>query len=299
MPSKLSTQEFIDHARSVHGDRYGYSKSEYSGSSKKITIVCSSHGEFEQIAGTHLKGHHCPKCSGKALLNNDEWIARSRAKHSSKYTYEKCRYTGRGCRVVITCRDHGDFEQKAENHARGDGCSACSGNRKSTTERFVAKAQSVHGARYDYSSTSYVNNHEKVEIRCPDHGAFTQTPASHLSGQGCAHCAGRGSVSTEQFVSRARQVHGDRYSYLKTNYANNSDLVCITCSEHGDFYQSPSNHVQGRTGCPRCFGKHRYSKDEWIALAAAVHGDKYDYSEVEYLNAKTRVKIGCGVHGYF
>lgn len=299
MPKRLSAQEFIDRSNAVHGYEYDYSKAVYRNSTSKVTISCKAHGDFDQVAGTHLKGHKCPRCAGKAPLSSEQWIVRAMAVHKNKYDYGRCIYVGPKCRVVVTCKDHGDFEQRAENHARGDGCPACSGNVKMTTDQFITKAEEVHGARYDYSAVIYEKNSKKVKIGCSKHGFFMQSPARHLYGQGCAHCAGRGSVSTEEFVRRAKDVHGDLYTYEKSEYINNSAPVCITCRTHGDFYQSPSNHVNGKTGCPECFGKHRHSKETWVALAVAVHGDKYGYSEVEYLNAKTKVKIRCGEHGYF
>jgi len=299
MPRPLTSREFFDRAKAAHGDEYDYSQSIYRNSTSKILIKCRVHGLFGQVAGTHLRGHKCPKCSGKAVLSSEQWIDRARRVHENRYSYERCVYVGRKCRVVITCREHGDFDQIAENHSRGDGCPACSGNVRLTTEQFIRKAKEVHGDKYDYKDLAYESRSKKVKIACPDHGVFFQKPGAHLYGQGCAHCAGRGVISTADFIRHAKEVHGEKYGYEKSEYVNGSTPTCITCEMHGDFYSSPSNHIHGKTGCPDCSGKKKHTKAKWVSLARAIHGDKYDYSEVEYVNAKTKVKIKCPEHGYF
>ena len=62
MANKITTEIFIERARKMHGDKYGYSKVEYVNSSTKVCILCPEHGEFWQEALSHLRGHGCPKC---------------------------------------------------------------------------------------------------------------------------------------------------------------------------------------------------------------------------------------------
>ena len=109
--------------------------------------------------------------------------------HGGRYIYDKTKYVKRNQKVIITCPEHGDFEQTPGNHLYGYGCALCAGVNKLTPEIFVAKSKKVHGDKYDYSLvTGDISSHHKVIIICPEHGAFQQTPTSHLSGKGCLKC---------------------------------------------------------------------------------------------------------------
>ena len=95
----------------------------------------------------------------------------------------------------------------------------------------------------------------------------------------------------EEFIKEARELHGDKYDYSKVEYIGALKKVCIICPIHGGFEQTPHNHLGGQ-GCPTC-GKCIPTKEEWIAEARKVHGDKYDYSKVDYVNSRTKVCIIC------
>jgi len=94
-----------------------------------------------------------------------------------------------------------------------------------------------------------------------------------------------------EFIEKARKVHGDKYDYSKVEYINNKTKVCIICPEHGEFWQNPYSHLHG-IGCPKCSGMNK-TTEEWIKMAKEVHGNKYDYSKTQYVDAKTRVCIIC------
>jgi hypothetical protein len=131
----------------------------------------------------------------------------------------------------------------------GCGCPECC--ERKTTEQFIKKAKEVHGDKYDYSKVEYVNNETKVCIICPKHGEFWQKPSNHLQGKGCLDCCGSRKKTTEQFITEAREKHGDKYDYSKVEYVNGKTKVCIICPKHGEFYQKPERHLQ-RQGCPKC-----------------------------------------------
>ena len=105
-------------------------------------------------------------------------------------------------------------------------------------------------------------------------------------------------ITTNDFIKKAIEVHGDKYDYSKVEYINNLTKVCIICPIHGEFWQSPTNHWKG-CECPKCKNKHHYTTEEWIQKAIEVHGSKYDYSKVEYINNSTKVCIICPEHGEF
>ena len=125
-----------------------------------------------------------------------------------------------------------------------------------TTEQFIERARKIHGNKYDYSKTEYVNAENKVCIICPEHGEFWQRPANHLSGKGCPVCGeikrkAGAKLTTEQFIEKAKKIHGDKYDYSKVNYVGTTTKVCIICPEHGEFWQKPYAHLNGH-GCPGC-----------------------------------------------
>lgn len=122
-----------------------------------------------------------------------------------------------------------------------------------TQEDFIAKATEVHNGYYDYSQVVYVKTSLPVKIICPKHGVFEQRPHKHLQGLGCKECGrARTRVGLEEFIARAREVHGDRYDYSKVEYQSTAKKVCIVCPEHGDFWQKPHSHVVLRQNCPKC-----------------------------------------------
>ena len=170
---------------------------------------------------------------------------------------------------------------------------------KSKTEIFIEKARKVHGDKYDYSKVVYKKAIDNVIIICKEHGEFLQTPHMHLRGQGCPKCAKNVRLTTEEFIECAREIHGDKYDYSKVNYVNNKTKVKIICPEHGEFWQTPNKHIYAEECCPKCNGGVRMTKEEFIERAREIHGDKYDYSKVEYKNARTDVCIICPIHGEF
>ena len=105
-------------------------------------------------------------------------------------------------------------------------------------------------------------------------------------------------LTTEEFIAKARAVHGDRYDYSKVEYVNSKIKVTIVCPDHRDFEQTPSSHLQS-SGCPDCATEtKRKTTEEFKAKARTVHGNKYDYSKVEYKNTRTDIIITCPEHGH-
>lgn len=165
-----------------------------------------------------------------------------------------------------------------------------------TREEFIERCNKVHNNKYDYSKVSFKTLQDKVTIICPIHGEFEQKAANHMRGDGCPSCSGNKKLNNEEFIKRAREVHKDKYDYSKVNYKNCEEKVEIICPIHGSFWQSFRHHVMRGHGCPECNGGVLQTKEEFIRKAIAIHGDKYDYSRVVYINAITPVEIICKTH---
>lgn len=125
-----------------------------------------------------------------------------------------------------------------------------------TTSDFVRKGNIIHNNKYDYSNVYYINSRMKVCIICPKHGEFWQIPANHLCGKGCKECQRetlivKNSSNTDDFIKKSKIIHDGRYEYSKVDYVNAHKKICIVCFEHGEFWQTPNSHLNGR-GCPYC-----------------------------------------------
>lgn len=173
-----------------------------------------------------------------------------------------------------------------------------------SSEKFLIKAKKKYDNKYDYSLVEYKNSETKVKIKCNQHNIiFEQAPAAHIRGQeGCKVCAGR-IYSTETFISKAKEIHGDKYEYSISEYVGSEYKVKIICPEHGEFEQLPIAHSKGQ-GCPECglisrSDKRRLNTETFIEKIKEIHGDRYDYSLVNYVDNKTKIKIICKEHGEF
>lgn len=168
--------------------------------------------------------------------------------------------------------------------------------RKWNKDKFIEKSKEVHGNRYDYSMVDFEKINSPVKIICPTHGVFEQLPSSHILGKGCIMCAGFKKLTTDEFIERIKNIHGEGYDYSTIHYVNMNTPVTLRCLNHGDFITSPSKLLYG-TGCPRC--KKEQERDDFIRCANIKHNNKYDYSKVDYVNKTEKITIICPIHGDF
>lgn len=171
------------------------------------------------------------------------------------------------------------------------------------TNKFIQKARAIHGDKYNYSKTILTRWKDKIIITCPIHGEFLQLPNNHIAGNGCPSCSNLYRYSTEEFIQKAKAIHGDKYNYSKSIYKSNRNKIIITCLRHGDFIQLPQNHLQG-IGCSKCRNedvgnRFRLNINKFVEKARTIHANKYDYSKVNYINGKTKITIVCPKHGDF
>lgn len=151
---------------------------------------------------------------------------------------------------------------------------------------FIERANMVHNFKYNYDKSLYENSKVKLIITCEEHGDFLQIPNDHLRGRGCPGCGGRKKFTKEEFIKRANMVHDFKYNYDKVNYINIKTKVIIQCKEHGDFLQTPNNHLSG-CGCPKC----NESKGE-REISNILDENKINYlREFSFDNLKSRKKL--------
>jgi hypothetical protein len=345
-PTK-TTEQFIKEAKEVWGDKYDYSITEYNGALKSIKVIY--HGViFEQTASSHLRSapelnmnrdwfikraqdkwgedrydyslveyKHC-KSKVKIIYNKtgeifeqtptlhllsaperrvikkttEEFIKQCEKIHNYKYLYDKTIYTKSSEKVIIKCVKHGYFDQVANSHFMGMGCKRCAGElernikNKKNTEQFISEAKLVWGDKYDYSLVDYKNAKNKVKI-IYDGIVYEQLPPSHLK------YPVENFLNSEIFLIKAKRKWGDKYDYSLVDFKNCNTAIKIIY-EDVIYEQLPHNHL--------IYAPERRNKKntkEFIEQSIKYHGDKYDYSLVEYINDRTKVPILCKEHDVF
>jgi hypothetical protein len=240
---KLTKEKFVEKASLVHKNKYNYSDSIYINSRSKLDINCPIHGTFNIQANNHLNGQGCRKCAGNEK-NTEKFIEESIKIHNNKYDYSKVNYINSNTKIIILCPIHGEFEQKPCVHTSGSGCMKCgTDSKRNNLFTFIEKSKLIHGELYDYSLVNYLNNYTKVKIICKIHGEFEQKPNIHLSGCGCTICFGTKTYDNQEFIEKAKLIHGELYDYSLVNYVNNYTKVKIICNKHGIFEQIPNSHL--------------------------------------------------------
>lgn len=239
----------------------------------------------------------------------EEFIFNSNKIHLNVFDYSEVNYINTHTKVEIICKVHGSFYKSPKEHLKGSGCNKCKIRKPLLTrQEFENKARDIHGDKYDYSKSCYINNKMKIEIFCKNHGAFFQKPNNHLLGQGCPEC---GNISkavnriktTEEFIEDAIKIHGNLYNYDLVEYLLSSKKIKIICNTHGIFEQKPNSHLQGY-GCKKCMGEKiskskEKSPEDFINECKKRHKDRYLYEKTKYKGCDKKVIVTCRIHGDF
>lgn len=250
-------------------------------------------------------------------LNQIEVLNIIKTVHGELYDYSNLTYKSSRTKVELICRIHGSFFSALDQLKRGHGCPICGrGNaakqRRVSFDVFLVKANEIQMNKYQYDRSSYTKMSAKVKINCPEHGWFEQNADAHVNGkQGCPICgkakatkqSQKRQLGIEVFLERSRKIHGYKYDYSKVNYVNQFTKVTIICPSHDAFDQQPQNHLTG-SACQKCaiIDQHKLQLkgvEEFIQDSILVHGEKYDYSQVDYQGGKKMVKLICPKHGEF
>ena len=316
MVKRKTNEEFIVQANITHGGKYLYDKTNYINKRTKVCITCPTHGDFWQKPSNHLQGSGCPECAKKSIsikntgakLSLDEFIRKAKTVHGEKFDYSYIKeYKGVTCKIKLKCNNCGNiFETTANVHLSGSDCPECSRLRRAVSQDyFIKRLKEKWGNEYDYSKVHYINKKTPVTIVCNKHGAFKRTPSNifHNKG-GCPKCEKEKMKidSHDNFLRKAKEIHGSIYDYSNVEYIDSSTKVLIICHKHGSFMQTPNEHLDG-CGCPKCgyernAKKFRMTKNEFVLKANSVHGDnRYDYTNSNYVNSITYIKIKCNKCG--
>jgi len=277
---KLVTSEWIVSAKKKHGNTYDYSKTKYVNAKTPVLITCNVHGDFLQVPDKHKMGQGCPMCGkikhqeyGDSLAKKsaESFVKKSTKIHGKKYSYSKSKYHRSDEDLTIICEKHGEFSQTPDSHLSGSGCPKCIG-RNLTLEEWRLKCKTIHGGLYSYEKSKFSKTSKLITITCPKHGDFSQKISDHTSGKGCQLCGAK-IPNTDEWIEKAKKVHGNLYDYSKSTYSESLASVTVLCSKHGYFKQRAGHHLEGR-GCPSCGGGgYNNSKEGYFYIQ--ILSDKY------------------------
>lgn len=255
-------------------------------------------------------------------LRQEEALARFHETHGDRYDYSRVEYVKSNAKVLILCREHGPFEQIPSAHWGGSGCPTCWFEKQRRTksmdfETFASRARERFEERYTYDPASWDthSNMQKKMLRfwCPEHGQQEMRPESHIaSATGCGQCSRERffdtrRLSDDEFAARAREHHGDAYTYERARYQGAFEEVTVTCSEHGDFSVIATNHLR-KQGCPECAKREFTAKRSWsfegfLGRVTERFGDRFEYDRSSWDDSITmlqhrQIRIRCPEHGW-
>lgn len=231
-------------------------------------------------------------CEHRQHYTTESYIEKAKEVHNNFYSYDKTIFTKTKNKIIITCPIHGDFEQIAGDHIyKKCGCQKCKSEKTIAThsynkDKWLEMCYNKFGNKFDYSQVDYVNYTTPVKIICPIHGEFYIIPKFHVESEtGCAKCGREKanlseSWTLQQFIEKAKEVHGNKYDYSQVKYTNSSQKVTIICPKHGPFYQIPRNHIHLKQGCPCC--KHSKGEDQI-----------FNYLTLHNIKFKSQVALKC------
>lgn len=247
------------------------------------------------------------------------FFEKAQKKFGDKFDLSKVDYKNCNEKVCIICPKHGEFWTTPVQFLQSKhGCPQCaidyrSSSQRMTTEDFIQRGKDLYGDKFSYEKTNYTNTNTKVIVTCKIHGDFLTRPADFLRGHSCPKCKGditsnfnkvSKRYTQEEFIEKGTLLYEGLFDYSKVIYVNSRTKVLIHSNLlNEDFLITPSKFLQGdiqnkylgiKAKIPESL-----NKEIFIQRARLIHGDKYDYSEVEYKSLKTKVKIICPKHGAF
>lgn len=245
-------------------------------------------------------------------MTKEEFIKKAIEKHGDVYDYSLVEYKNNKTPVTLICKKCGTvFKPRPLNHTHGSGCPKCGREKANkcisdTKEDFIRKAIEKHGSKYDYSLVEYTKSNVKVKIKCNKcGGVFEQTPAMHLSGNGCSICnPPHKRLTHEEFVERLLKTHPNLE--VLSEYNGKDRKITVRCKIHDHTYETtPHRLVQG-ANCKYCYDDRRGESlrrdvDDLVKNLNIVHSNKYQFPNIrnEYVNNKSNITVICPTHGMF
>ena len=312
----------IKKARNIHKNLYNYEKAQNT-NTKILNIYCKKHNKyFNQSKKSHLQGHTaCPLCKLEKQKNRDtsnmkvevkdinSFIKKAKEIHGDKYNYKTSKYISMFEKLDIYCNKCKKiFPQTPNDHIhKRNGCPICKINNLSDKfalekDDFLKRAKKIHGDKYEYDLSNFVNSNTKIEVFCKIHNLkFEITPGKLLNGHGCYEC-GKDNIrlNLKDVISQSKKIFKNKYNYdnSKIFYKNKKTYFTFFCKScNVEVEQRVDKHLKGGN-CKYCEGAIKDNK-MFIRKAKKIHDNIYDYSNVKYKHHLKNVEIICKKHGPF
>ena len=339
MAGKLSYTNWVNKAKLIWGNEYDYSESILINLRKPIKILCEkpNHGYFEVVAGNHIsikrKPAGCPKCSKENQILNltkpfQKFLKQANEIHNSFYEYDESTYKNARQKFKIYCPLHGHFFQTPDSHLRGSKCSECTKLNLQKIKRkegvqIIKSYLLLNNFKVSLIDKSYISQNDEASFECIKHGKFNRKPVRVLNSKHpCNLCTkdvlGSSQKLTKQdIIDRITLFKGD-FTITKITGEGKHAVLEIKCNiKNHPKYIGSMDRLYGRTFiCRECARINSISKkdkalleyhkstltkraERWINKARKFHGNKYDYSQVNYINAFSEITIICKKHGRF
>lgn len=318
----MTKEEFILRTKEIYNNKFIYPNLSLNINSNKdkIIILCPLGHIFKQSVRNHLyKGKRgCPLCHPHAPITFEKFINQTKSFNKGQYDYSLITNfkSGRD-KINIKCTiDNTIFSQYAYNHLKyPKKCPTCKINKRKelllqlkhppkirshTNSQFISRSRKRYKEIFDYSLVNYKNKRIKVCLKCKKNGhIFWQSPESHFKGNDCPKCIGAGQYSQEDFLFKARLVHGDRYDLSNIKYIASNQNITVRCLKHGNFIIRASRFLRGQK-CRKCNSNiFVTTQDEFIAKAKEIHLDRFDLSQINFIKSSYDVTPICKKHGMF
>jgi hypothetical protein len=242
-------------------------------------------------------------------LTTEEFIEKATKIHGNIYDYSLADYIGSKQKITVICKIHNKFNLSPNSHLKGNGCKACgvevrASKQRGDKELFLKKAREKHGDRYDYSKVEYFNSLTEVEILCPTHGAFLQTPKIHYVAN-CPKCGREAQTEKAkkgkgQFVKEMQEIYGDRYDLSLVEYINGRTPVSIICKDRGILKVTPASLLNKKVYLVKGKKKTRSTdKEMFLEEVFKLYGGKNNYDDTIVGNSRGKIDVVCENHGKF
>ena len=290
-----TTKDFISDAIKLWGDKYDYSRVEYSGCFDPVKIIFKGK-IYNQKPSQHLQGM---KCERDIIRNQDDFLKKAKDKHGNKYDYSITKYNGINSKIEFIYNGE-VYKQKAGSHLYSGLVEKR--KKKKTTKEFISESEIIHDFKYDYSKSLYINYQTKVIIICPIHGEWKQSAGSHLQGYGCPICvksSGEKKISKILNKLNLNFIREYRFKNCGINHSLPFDFYIPSARIAIEFYGK--HHYQPM----EIFGgiaayevlkindkiKLNYCEDNFINLIIIRYDDEY-IEKILYENLKNFIKKG-------
>lgn len=323
---RLRTCDWVHRARELWGEVYDYSKVDYRGARTPVQVICPTHGSWFPLPMNHVRAtapRGCPGCRGGSAKPFAAFVKEARAAHATHYFYDENTYLASTISIRIVCPEHGEFWQIPHVHLRGSGCSRCAKRRVSEATRansyreVAARISSLSQGSVAVVEGTFEGVNRKAKFICKVHGQYERSVNTALhSTHPCVRCGpGKRTVRPTTEVIDQLLTRWPQYEVKPFEHSGRSTRVTLACPRHGDFHMLIGS-IYRSPGCPRCATARSQAgrnaglkaasqltlerrRETWIRKAREVHGDEYDYSNVQYSTARIPVRIQCRRHGFF